>query len=307
MDDITEEDIDVIFSEDPNFEVFEEAKENFLSRYENEATRIHYTLDLDIWMEYCESRKLDPMTVRRQHIEQFITFLSEYRKNSPRSVRRRIQTVRSFYKLAAADNLISYDPTFMLRMPKVIINRDDIPSLDRFEVIKLLKFAEEESPAHHAMVALMSMLGLRVSEVCSVDIEDFKLDKKDYVILRVKRKGGEYTKHPISPPLFKIIKTAKGDRENGPLILTKAGNRQTRNGAYAWMKILLKKAELNPRAHPHTLRHSSITALIDAGEPIHKVQEFANHKYIGTTEMYYRRSHDPALHPAHLASRLFSY
>lgn len=297
---------DVLFAylEDTNLIV--EARDNFLNRYQGE-TRKMYDSDLYIWFNWCSKNEYDPMVVKRRHLEQFSGFLINEKKNSPRSVGRRLQTLRTFYKLAVADELITYNPTIMLRSPKWEADPEKIVSLDRMEVKKLLDTSKETSPAHHVLVSLMVMLGLRVSEACSINIEDFQKDKADYVIVKVLRKGNRYTIHPIPIPLFKIVDSARGDRKTGPLILTKSGNRQNRNGAYAWVKSLLKKAGLNENAHPHTLRHSSITALIDAGEPIHKVKEFADHRDIRMTEHYYRRSGNTSVHSAHVAARLYSY
>ena len=281
------------------------ARAGFLDRY-TAGTRSLYEYDLDVFFGWCTDQGLDPLDARRPHLEAFGRWLMNERRNGARSTCRRLQTIRSFYRLAVADEIIDRDPTILLRMPRWHVDRSTIAYLDPQQVGRLLRVAEAMSPAHHALVALMAMLGLRVSEVCGIDIEDLAEDALGYVVLTARRKGGKVSRMPVPVPLLRIVEKARDGRTTGPLILTRAGNRQNRRGAYDWFKRALKRAGLPEDAHPHTLRHAAISALVNAGVPMHEAQEFAGHTDIRTTAHYYHRPLTLDQHGAHVTARVFA-
>lgn len=281
------------------------ARDGFLDRY-TAGTRRLYDLDLRLFFAWCSERGLDPLDARRAHLEAFGRHLTTERGNSPRSACRRMQTIRSFYRLAVADELIDRDPTTLMRMPRWHVDPSTIAFLTTPQVGRLLTAAADMSPAHHALIALMAMLGLRVSEACSVDVDDFEEDALGYVVLTVTRKGGKTARVPVPVPLLRIVRAAAAGRTEGPLIVTRAGRRQNRRGAYDWFKRAAARAGLPADVHPHTLRHAAITALVDAGIPMHEAQEFAGHADIRTTAHYYHRPLTLDQHGAHVTARLFA-
>ena len=282
-----------------------EARDNFLAHYKN-GTLTLYELDLRIFFDWCADAGTDPLDVRRSTLERFVNDLMNVRGNSPRSAVRRFQTVRSFYRLAAADEIIDRDPTWMVRLPKWSVDRSTIAWLDKHEMGRLLRAAEATSPAHHALIALMGMLGLRVSEACGARLEDIREDNLGYTTLTVTRKGGKEATVPVPVPLLRIIERARGGRTMGTIVVTKRGNPQTRNGAYLWVKTLAKRAGLPENVHPHSLRHGAVSALVDAGVPMHEAQEFAGHADIRTTAHYYHRPLTLDQHGAHVTARVFA-
>lgn len=281
------------------------ARTGFLDRYTG-GTRTLYELDLRIFFTWCADQHIDPLDARRPHLEAFGRHLTSVRGNSPRSACRRLQTIRSFYRLAVVDELIDRDPTLLMRMPRWHVDRSTIAHLTPTQVGQLLRSAEAMSPAHHALIALMAMLGLRISEACAVRIEDLAEDALGYVVLTATRKGGKTSRMPVPVPLLRIIRRAIGDRTSGPVVVTRAGHAQNRRGGYDWFKRAAARAGLPDDAHPHTLRHAAISALVNAGVPMHEAQEFAGHADIRQTAHYY---HQPATldqHAAHVTARLFA-
>lgn len=281
------------------------ARRNFLARYTG-GTHTLYELDLSIFFDWCASQDLDPLQVRRGDLEAFLQFDMHDRGNSARSACRRFQTVRSFLRLAIADDYLDRDPTIMVRLPRWSVAKDDIAWLTPMQVARLQQTATATSPAHRALVDLMVVLGLRVSEACAVMIEDLTEDQSGYTLLTVTRKGGKVTVETIPVPLLRVLHAAIGGRTTGPLVITKRGTQQTRHGAYHWIKRLCGKAGLPDTIHPHSLRHTAITTLVDAGLPIHEVQEFARHADIRSTEHYYRRRGTPDQHGAHITARMYA-
>ncbi|WP_366125323.1 site-specific integrase [uncultured Microbacterium sp.] len=90
------------------------ARTGFLDRYTG-GTRTLYELDLRLFFAWCAEQQLDPLDARRPHLEAFGRHLTIERGNSARSACRRLQTIRSFYRLAVVDELIDRDPTMLMR------------------------------------------------------------------------------------------------------------------------------------------------------------------------------------------------
>ena len=281
-----------------------EARDNFLAHYKN-GTLALYEGDLRIFFDWCAAAGIDPLQVRRSTLERFVNDEMNVRGNTARSACRRFQTVRSYFRLAAADEIIDRDPTWMVRLPKWEVNRDEIDWLDRYEMGRLLQAAEATSPAQHLLVGLMGILGLRVSEACSIRLEHLTEHEMGYTVFTVLRKGGRWREIPFPVPMLRMVNAARGDRATGPLVTTKRGNAQTRNGAHVWMKRLVQIAELPATVHCHTLRHSAITEMVNSGASMQEVQEFADHRDIRSTEWYYHRKASLDQHGGHTLARNF--
>lgn len=139
----------------------------------------------------------------------------------------------------------------------------------------------------HAVIVMLGMLGLRVSEACSVHIEDLG-GERGHRTIRILGKGHKRATVPMPPPVFRAIDAAIGDRKEGPVLLTSSGMPMTRDYAGRIVRRLSKKAGITKRISPHSLRHSYITAMLDAGVPLRDVQIAARHADPRTTTHYDR-------------------
>lgn len=273
------------------------AIEGFLARYRGNTRKL-YEIDLRIFTDWCASMGLDPLEATRSELELFARHLEMDRGNAPSTVAHRLGVLRIFYRLAVADERILRDPTTYLNVPRVHFDPAGVPWLDRYQMGRLQRVAAETSPAHAVLVMLMGGLGLRVSEACAIDIEDFRAHESGYNVLRIIGKGNKPATIPIPVPLQRFIDAAAGDRKSGPLIVTKRGRRQTRNGAYDWIKRLAKKAGVDERIHPHSLRHSAITAALETAG-LRDAQIFARHSDSRSTGRYDRNTFDLDRHASH--------
>ncbi|MBN9209371.1 MAG: tyrosine-type recombinase/integrase [Microbacterium ginsengisoli] len=280
------------------------ARAAFLSRYTAGTAQL-YDLHLRLFFTWCTEQGLDPLAARRHHIEAFETHLVTVRHNSPRSVRRRLQTVRGFYKLAHADEHIDRDPTVLLRMPRVHRDVDKLVWLDRFQVGALLREAEHTSPDHHALVALMSMAGLRVTAAVTARVENLHQLYGGAWELAVTEKGNRTHHAHIPPALLRILDTARDGRTSGPLIRKRNGDPQTRHGAYTWVRSLGEKVGI-PNAHPHALRRAAISTIIDSGATIETARAFADHAATSTTELYHPRRGAGGVPGAEITTAVFT-
>lgn len=278
------------------------AASGFLARYRGETLKL-YTGDLCTFYAWCHDAGVHPLEVKRIHLEEFRRHLEQ--KNAPRSVRRRLQTIRSFYRVAVADELIDRDPTIMLRLPAPQPVKPQA-WMDRWETQRFLAAAEDLSPAHHVLACLMIHLGMRVTAACNVQIEDFTPDRSGYLLLETVGKGGVRSWKPVPVPMLAAVEAARAGRDSGPLVQRRDGRQQDRNGAYAWVKIIARNAGLPDDLHPHSLRRSAITLLLDNGCSLSEAQDFADHASPGTTALYNGRTMTPGAHPAHVVARVLA-
>ena len=127
-------------------------------------------------------------------------------------------------------------------------------ALDRNEVGALLVAAGLGPPTEHALISLLALNGLRVSDATGADIEHLGLERGHRTLV-ITRKGGKVVTIPLAPRTARAI----GERTEGPLFLA-AGKRLDRHGAARVVRRVTRRAGINKQVSPHTLRHAFITA-----------------------------------------------
>jgi integrase/recombinase XerD len=130
------------------------------------------------------------------------------------------------------------------------------------------------APPEHALISLLALTGLRVSEATGAGIEHLGLDR-GHRTLTITRKGGKVVTIPLAPRTARAIDLAVGERTEGPVFLTADGRRLDRHGAGRIVRRIARRAGILKTVTPHTLRHAFITAALDAGVPLRDVQEAA--------------------------------
>ena len=160
-------------------------------------------------------------------------------------------------------------------------------ALDRNEIGALLVAAGLGPPGEHALISLLALNGLRVSEATSADIEHLGLERGHRTLV-ITRKGGKVVTIPLAPRTARAIDLATGERTEGPLFLTADGKRLDRHGAARIVRRVTRRAGIAKHVSSHTLRHAFITAALDAGVPLRDVQEAASHADPRTTMRYDR-------------------
>ena len=256
----------------------------FLARY-GEPTRTGYFYDLRDFFRWCEQANLHVFeTVKRAHIEVWARDMEARLARS--TVKRRISTLAGFYKYANLDGFITHNPAAYVRRPSVD-NESTTLGLDRMELGGLLAVAAGSNVMDHALICLLALMGMRVSEACSVHIQDLG-QERGHRTVHIIGKGHKRATMAMPPRVFRAIDLAIGDRTEGPVLLSATGMPMTRDMAGRIVKRLCKKAGITKRISPHSLRHSAITAALDAGVPLRDVQIFARHADPRTTTRYDR-------------------
>ena len=194
--------------------------------------------------------------------------------------------VAGFYKYAVEEELLEHSPAAHVRRPRLDYE-SHATALDRNELGALLVAAELGPPTEHALISLLALNGLRVSEATGADIEHLGLERghRTLVITLLGRQGRD---HPARPAHRPAIDLAVGERTEGPLFVTADGRRLDRHGAARIVRRVTRRAGITKNVSPHTLRHAFITAALDAGVPLRDVQEAASHADPRTTMRYDR-------------------
>ncbi|MGD0945603.1 MAG: tyrosine-type recombinase/integrase [Acidimicrobiales bacterium] len=151
----------------------------------------------------------------------------------------------------------------------------------------------------HALISLLALNGLRVSEATGADIEALGLER-GHRTLTVVRKGSKVVTIPLAPRTARAVDLAVSERCEGPIFLGVDGKRLDRHGASRIVRRVARRAGITKSVSPHTLRHAFITAALDARVPLRDVQEAASHADPRTTMRYDRAA------PARFAPRSFS-
>ena len=156
---------------------------------------------------------------------------------------RRISTVAGFYRYADEEGLLSPSPAAHVRRPRIDYE-SHATGLDRNEVGALLVAAGLASARDHALISLLALNGLRVSEALGANIEVLGIER-GHRTLTVVRKGGKIVIIPLAPRTARAIDLAIGERIDGPIFLAANGHRLDRHAAWRIVRRLARKAGIN--------------------------------------------------------------
>src|SRR5499433_2220435 len=233
----------------------------FLAGYRG-LTREAYALDLRQFTTWCRAHSLNLFAVRRADIESFAREL-EVRGRARATVTRRLCTIAGFYKYAVEEELLDHSPAAHVRRPRVDYE-SHATGLDRNELGALLVAAGLGPPGEHALLSLLALNGLRVSEATGASIENLGVERGHRTLV-ITRKGGKVVTIPLAPRTARAIDLAIGERTGGPVLVAADGRRLDRHGAGRMVRTVARQAGIAKAVTPHTLRHAFITAALDAG------------------------------------------
>lgn len=254
-----------------------------------------YRRDLRKFCKFIESERKKSVTeCMREDVLEFISICRKA-EESPGTITRRLSSIRNLFGWLVRTGRITESPVTGLKgftpprsLPKVL-SRDEIDRL--FEAGRS---GTKVNRRAGMMLELMYATGLRISEVTGLRMEHLLLDDENPVIMVIDGKGGKASMSPL--PDRTIASMGKYLDEVRPLILSEAnspfvfptgsGKRVSRQGAWKDIKSLGRAAGIETRLHPHLLRHTCATHLLESGCDLRTVQEILSHADISTTEIY---------------------
>lgn len=211
---------------------------------------------------------------------------------SSRTIARHTTTIRNFYQFLLREGVIDRDPTEFLPLPK---QWSTIPKyLNLEEINRMIASADLEKPTgvrDRAMIELLYATGVRVSELCSVAMNDLELDLG---VIRVTGKGNKQRLVPVGKEALAAISAyLSGARANllrgrcsQYLFVTARGDKLDRKSFWKLLTELGKRAGIFHGLTPHVIRHSFATHMVERGADLRSVQTMLGHADISTTQIY---------------------
>ncbi len=251
-----------------------------------------YRRDLEKFSEFATERGLGKAPqVKRADVVDFLASLY-LRKLDARSVARHLVSLRQFFRFLLSEELIPEDPVVTVESPKF---RQSLPQFLSVEEVDRLLAQPDVSSAlglrDKAMIELLYSAGLRVSELCSLAVDDLHVDAGS---LRCIGKGNKERLVPVGKRALAVlqlyIKKARpeivGEHTSKYLFIIRKGNKLDRIAFWKNLALYGRKAGLRKALTPHMLRHSFATHLLDRGADLRSVQMMLGHSDISTTQIY---------------------
>lgn len=250
-----------------------------------------YARDMAKFTRFCSEQNCEPPGATADQVRAFVDSLYAQGLSS-RSAARCLTTLRNFYGYLLAEERLSADPTSDLSMPSQWKQLPKFLTLD--EVDRLLEAPDPQTPRgrrDRAMLQLLYATGLRVSELCAVELSHLNAELG---VLRVRGKGDKERLTPVGRQALAAIETyvslgrdglLKG-RPSSHLFVTARGGPMTRQGFWKLIKRYGLEGRVTKNITPHGLRHSFATHLLDRGADLRSVQLMLGHADISTTQIY---------------------
>lgn len=250
-----------------------------------------YGRDLLHYVDYLESLGVtDPDGVTRTLVEDYLGVLTDVGL-APTSVERSLSAIKGFHRFMAQELIADECPTAAIPLPKRPAKLPDVISQEA--AARLLDQHFPATPAglrDHAMLEVLYGCGLRASELIGLDARDFSAEQE---LLRVFGKGSKERVVPIlgsaKASLTAYLEQGRGElvgrRPTSAVFLNVRGGRITRQSVHAIVERYGRLAGIEG-LHPHTLRHSFATHLLEGGADLRVVQELLGHASIATTQLY---------------------
>lgn len=253
-----------------------------------------YGGDLRAYLLFLSERGVDPLDASRDDVTGFMAHLQS-RQMAPSTVERKIAAVKSFYSFLVREGLTENHPTVDLALPKVPARLPEVVSIDDAE--RLLTQPFPEGPVGLRDSAVLEVLygcGLRVSELTGLGLLDLDLEGG---FVRVMGKGGKERLVPVAGAALKALseylehgrpylRAKKTSTRQDPtaVFLNVRGGRLTRQAVFGIVRTYGERTGL--QLHPHTLRHSFATHMLQGGAELRALQEMLGHADISTTQVY---------------------
>ena len=258
----------------------------------SDNTTLSYTHDLKQYSEFLAIRNVsDFKNVKSEDISNFLYLLSELGLSSATRARS-LSAIRGLHVYLYTYSVCDSDPSETIDMPRKEKNLPDVLTID--QVLIMIDQQDTSKPAglrDRAILEVMYACGLRVSELCALRQRDLMIEHE---IIRVLGKGSKERFVPIGKSAMESIHEYQlrirhlhaNDRSKDVLFLNRRGSGLSRMFIWKLTDKSARSAELPVHVHPHMLRHSFATHLLEGGADLRAVQEMLGHSDISTTQIY---------------------
>ena len=255
----------------------------WLANFSSPHTRAAYYGDLIRFAVYANAHGLNILKASKSDVAGFKAVLEDAdgAHLSPACVARRISTVSSFYRHLEEEGVTVGNPALLVRRPRVS-DESMTPALTRVEAARLLEQADTAGARDHALICLLLLNGLRVSEVCSANISDLHT-VEHHQVLKIRRKGRLTARTLLAPRTHAAVRAhidsraVDGKPARGALLLDGEGRRLDRHDATRIVTRLTKAVGVTKTITPHSLRHTFVTTARAANVDVRDVQAAVGH------------------------------
>jgi integrase/recombinase XerC/integrase/recombinase XerD len=258
-----------------------------------ERTRRAYGGDLGRFALWCSAQGLEPRHVGYPALRRYAAVLSE-RGVAPRTLARTLASIRAFFRTLLEHGDVASNPADLLAAPKL---PQPLPRTMRAaDVAALLDRIPATTPLEQrdrALFELAYACGLRAEEIVDLDVGSVDFDGEQ---LRVEGKGSKTRFIPVGEPALKAVAryldrargALAGADEEPALFLSKSGRRLSTSDVRRRLRTWARHAATQGAVHPHALRHSFATHLLEGGADLRAIQELLGHASVSTTQVYTR-------------------
>jgi integrase/recombinase XerC/integrase/recombinase XerD len=255
-----------------------------------EKTRRAYAADVGRFARWCARHELAPAAVDVRSLRRYAASLSQSGL-APSSLARHIASLRSFYRMLREHGAVDANPAELLTLPR---RPRSLPHVLRPEELAMLLDRISAATAldlrDRAMLELAYASGLRAEELVKLKLESVEFDAEQ---VRVEGKGSKTRLVPVGEPALRALRAylerarpALAHDEEPALLLSKSGRPLSTSDVRRRLRIWSQRAGLGGAVHPHALRHSFATHLLNGGADLRSIQELLGHSSISTTQVY---------------------
>ena len=208
---------------------------------------------------------------------------------SGRSVQRTLSAVRTFYRFLLKEQLVPHNPAFDIHAPKATRKLPSAPDVDQMARLLAMPVRAPLALRDRAIMELTYSSGLRLAEVVSLDIQDVDISQSE---VRVVGKGAKSRNLPVGRLACEVLRHWLAARnslaasQETALFVARHGRRLTPRAVQYRMRYWATRQGLDQHLHPHMLRHSFATHLLESSGDLRAVQELLGHANISTTQVY---------------------
>jgi len=249
----------------------------------------NYQRDLNCVLAYCHDRKLSEWTQLDVHVVRALVAHLHRQGLHGRTIARLLSALRSLFKFLLREEHVTYNPAEGVSAPKSERPLPKVLDVDQMSRLLDIKGTEPLSLRDRALMELMYSSGLRLSELVGLDIND--LDQRD-ALVTVTGKGNKSRVLPVGRMALQAIEVWLKARiglaavEETALFVSRNGGRLSARAVEARLRQWGLKQGLDAKVHPHRLRHSFASHMLESSQDLRAVQELLGHADIGTTQIY---------------------
>lgn len=251
-----------------------------------------YLMDLQKLLNYYSDEGIDYRTVTLEQLDNFSATLIDL-GIQPRSLARVLSGVRSFYRFLVLERELETDPTELLETPQIGKHLPEVLTVQEIDaILSMIPQDKVEGVRDRAIVEILFSCGLRVSEMCGLEMSNLYLEEG---YIRVHGKGRKERLVPIGDEAISKLEAwfalrrdiaIKPGHENYVFVSARRGTKLSRISIFVYIKEYAALAGIQKNISPHTFRHSFATSLLEGGANLRAIQAMLGHESISTTEIY---------------------